>query len=505
MKKKAKGKGKQRLLKVLRVIAVTLAVILLLGTGAVGYFTYAQTAELKITVSREEKLNEFDGFGTSACWWSQYCGNSPYEEEVAKLLFSREGLGLNVYRYNVGGGEADNPDSVIGRKWNRPESFYVKNEETGEYEYDFTRDANAQRMLDLALSYGVVDTVVLFANSPHYSMTVSGRASGGDEEYQSNLPRENYEAYADYFLTITEYFLSRGVPVKYISPVNEPQWEWGGEGAHQEGCHYTGEELSELFAVFARKIKERGTPVLLSGPESGDISPNTISWFNRLYKDREIREVLGTLSYHSYWTDWFLFTKPFLRLWTERFTPGVKLDMSEWCELPCKHTPDDITGALIEARVIANDLQYTGVSTWSAWAGVNGISDYTDGLLYADDDFTELHTAIRYNALAHFSKFIPAGSVRLKSRRNAFDMNITFRGATGFNFTTSEVSFLTPEGKAVTVVVNEGEERKLSFNIDAEKMTVYTSTQEAQLQNTYSGEIKTLVLPAKSIMTVVFE
>ena len=94
------------------------------------------------------------------------------------------------------------------------ESFYVLNEETGAYEYDFTRDAAAQHMLDLALSYGCVDTVVLFANSPHYSMTKTGQATGGLEENFSNLPAENYEAYADYFLTVTKYFLDKGVPVK---------------------------------------------------------------------------------------------------------------------------------------------------------------------------------------------------------------------------------------------------------------------------------------------------
>lgn len=506
-----KGKSKKIIKTILKIVATALAVVLVLGGSAAAYFTYAVKAPLNITINKDKTLNELDGFGTSACWWSQICGNSATEEDIAKLLFSREGLGMNIFRYNVGGGEADNPECRIGDPWRAPESFYVKNEETGNFEYDFTRDANAQRFLDLALSYGIVDTVVLFANSPHYSMTASGQASGGLKEKQSNLPRENYQAFAEYFLDITQYFLDKGVPVKYISPINEPQWDWGGDWVGQEGCHYETDEIVELFEVFAREIKKRNMDVKISGPESGDISPNTTNWFKKLYDNEEIKDALGTLSYHSYWTDGFVYTKPYLGRWTKKHTPDVKIEMSEWCELPCKHTTDEIEGALIEARVIANDLQLTGVSAWSAWAGVNGWNTgddgkvHTDGLLYANEDFSEYGVAVRYYALAHFSRFIPAGSVRLESRKNVYDINFTFNGSTGANFATNTVSYLTPDGKIVTVVVNEGGERELTFNVGAEKMNVYTSTQTRQLENTYSGKIKTIVLPEKSIMTVVFE
>ena len=130
--------------------------------------------------------------------------------------------GLNIYRYNIGAGSADNSETLIENPWRRTESFYVFNEETGEYEYDFTRDAAAQKFLDLCLSYGCIDTVVLFANSPHYSMTLNGKASGNEEWWVSNIASENYDAYADYLVTIAEYFIKKGVPVKYISPTNEP-------------------------------------------------------------------------------------------------------------------------------------------------------------------------------------------------------------------------------------------------------------------------------------------
>ena len=36
-------------------------------------------------------------------------------------------------------------------------------------------------------------------------------------------------------------------------------------------------------------------------------------------------------------------------------------------------------------------------------------------------------------------------------------------------------------------------------------MTVYTTTQDKQLEQTYQGEISEIELPEKSIMTIVFE
>ena len=103
-----------------------------------------------------------ESFGTSSCWWAQTIDDEATAKEIARLLYDEEtGLGLDIYRYNIGAGEKDNPDSRIGDPNRRTESFYVFNEEKGEYEFDFTRDANARRMLDLAIEYGASE-VILF-------------------------------------------------------------------------------------------------------------------------------------------------------------------------------------------------------------------------------------------------------------------------------------------------------------------------------------------------------
>lgn len=486
--------------------------MLVIYTGGNGHFM--KKADMVVTVSSAIEYQTVNGFGASACWWAQLTGDSPYAEDAAKALYSKEGLGLNIYRYNIGGGEKDNPNSRISGS-RATESFYYYNDATGQYEYDFTRDAAAQKMLDMCLSYGCIDTVVLFANSPHYSMTASGQATGGLTEAFSNLPAENYEAYADYFLTITEYFLEKGVPVKYISPINEPQWNWGGGWVGQEGCHYEKDEVIALFKVFAKAIKERNLPVRLMGPESGEIGELTSLLFAEMRADEDISGVLGSLAYHSYWSDNYTKRKiDFGKEVKEKYA-DINVDMTEWCELPCSHDINDFGGALIMARIISQDLALSNANSWSAWVGVNnyGINEngdkISDGLLVSNEEFSELYTAARYYAMAHFSKYIPAGSVRIAATTDILDYAV-IKNEQDENFNESFKSlnisaYKTPEGKTVCVFVNEGDNRNVYLNILTGKMQVITSTADAYLQTIYTGNAKPQVkLPANSITTVIY-
>lgn len=518
--------------KVLKILIPIVAVLLAVAVTVVGLFydkifwdtdgfiEKSQTADVKLTIDDDAKGETLDGFGASACWWSQIAAESENKEEIAKLLYSKEGLGLNIYRYNIGAGSADNPESNITDPWRKTESFYVLNEETGEYEYDFTRDAAAQEFLDLCLSYGCIDTVVLFANSPHYTMTLNGQEYGNENWWVSNLPRENYEAYAEYLITIAEYFINKGVPVKYISPINEPNWSWGVESVNQsqEGCFYNSEDIYDVYRACVKEIKERNLDIKLAGPESGEIGHRLYEWFEYLYNDEEIRPYLGALSYHSYWSDEQLHNKIGLGNWILENVDDITVEMSEWCHLPCTAPIDSIDGALLQARTMANDLNYSNINSWTAWVGVNGIGigedgkQYSDGLLAGNADLSEYQIAMRYYAVAHFSKFIPVGSVKIETEKNINDIIKTEEvledgtvNTLTMKYLVNCVSYLTPDGKIVTVVVNDGSARNIDFKVDAEKMTVYTTTQDEQMKEAYSGEVTEIELPEKSIMTIVFE
>lgn len=467
-----------------------------------------QNGNMTIALDEKQIYQEIDGWGTSACWWSQMIQDDATREDIAKLLYSKEGLGLNIYRYNVGGGY-DPAVERVTNPWRLTESFYYLNPATGKYEYDFTRDANAQKMLEKSLSYGCIDTVILFANSPHYSMTVTGASSGGTQENQSNLKKECYDDFVNYFLTITEHFIDEGIPVKYISPLNEPQWSWGGDWVGQEGCHYEPEEAIDLIHRFAVAIKERGLDVKLCVPESGEISDLTKEYFEKLTKDETISDCIGTLAYHSYWGDDNLFDKIRFGYWLQDNCKDYNVSMSEWCELPCVNDAHSIEATLRMARVISQDMANVGANSWTAWVAVNqhGASvpetDLSDGMISAADDFSEYYLTNRYYAMQHFSTHIPVGSVRIGATSRKFPLITTSGGwQTLYSTPVNYSAYKTPEGKIVVVIVNEGKSRDFKISTIRENMTIYQTDANHKHEKVYEGKVGKFNLPEKSMVTV---
>lgn len=68
-------------------------------------------------------LGEFEGWGTSLCWWANRIGYSEaLTSQAADLFFSENGLNMNIGRYNVGGGDA--PHEIEEVPANEKAQFY---------------------------------------------------------------------------------------------------------------------------------------------------------------------------------------------------------------------------------------------------------------------------------------------------------------------------------------------------------------------------------------------
>ena len=458
---------------------------------------------MKIEFSNAKELQVLKGWGTSACWWSQYCADEKTQSEIAELLYGDSGLKLNIYRYNVGGGT--DPDNFrVKDPWRRSESFMLFDKENEETSWDFSRDKNAVAMMKKCLDTGNIDTLILFANSPHYSQTSTGQASGSLLYHTCNIPKSKYKEFVDYFLDVTEHFLNEGFPVNYISPINEPQWKWGGSYVWQEGCHYETEEVIEILHLFAKEIIRRGLPVKLYTPESGEYLGKTIEYLEAMLEDEEIMKVLGVFAFHSYHSD----NKPEIRYEfynkLAKPNPDIRFDMSEWCELPNKSHTKNFKGALITARIIGQDMIYTRSESWTSWVAVNGIAikkedgfDYSDALMSASPDFSTWYINERYYGFAHYSKFIPVGSkaldIGLRPTEDNNDFNIS--------------AFKTSENETVLVVVNESDaNREIELEGDFREMKVVFSDSEKKLEEIYVGGFKNVFeSKSNSILTIVLK
>ena len=168
---------------------LTVLVLVIIAAICLSIYCVAAYANLRISVDLGREMQTVQGFGASMAWTFQRLGlegTDEVKEQSIAMLYGEDGLRLNIARFNIGGGSADeNLDDVF--PYNKPdfdpdrraESFFMaenfldasdeqlKAAFADESNYDFTRDAGALEMLDMALTTGSIDKIVFFANSPH--------------------------------------------------------------------------------------------------------------------------------------------------------------------------------------------------------------------------------------------------------------------------------------------------------------------------------------------------
>ncbi|PWD98476.1 glycoside hydrolase [Marinilabilia rubra] len=482
-----------------------------------------------IFVDPSVEMQEMEGFGASDSWRVQFVGkNWPLEKRnaMADLLFSKdlkedgspEGIGLSLWRFYIGAGSAEQGvESDIQNSWRRAECFL-----TEDGSYDWSKQQGQQWFLQAAKERGL-ESVLGYAISPPVYYTKNGKAysPGGNN---INLDAGRMNDYAEFLATVSEHFQNQGIPFDYLSPVNEPQWDWESPG--QEGSPATNQDIAGLVRELSPKLHEKGLQTQIILPEAAELqflygengkperqnqmeaffsatSPDYIGGMNNV-KD----VVLG----HSYFT-----TANIPTLIGVRQNLGRKLNtfggapgywQSEFCIL---ENTDDIGGgwgrdlgigtALYVARVIHFDLTLANAQSWSWWTALSQY-DYKDGLIYLDNgndgingphhpDSETLKMDGFYReskllwALGNFSRFIRPGMVRVKS---------------GFSIPKSEElqasnlmfsAYKDPQsGKLVVVFVNYSERDKQvnigslgeAFSVEGNVFDSYTTSASQDLQ-----------------------
>lgn len=437
-------------------------------------------------VDTSRKYRNFEGFGASGAWWAQLVGGWPCRDEIVRLLYSPDdGIGLTAYRYNIGAGSARSGLGDIGNPLRRTDCF-----ETAPGRYDFDRDREAVSVLRAAVRYGAKE-VVFFVNSPPERLTVSGMAHCDRRRpFRNNLPRGNEAAFADFCLDVTEHFVREGLPVKYLSPINEPLWVWNGG---QEGCHYSPAAAARVMGLIARKMDDRPAlrDVKLSGFENGDVR-----WFNRtytryLFRDPAVSRRAPGVDVHSYFlnpgpipilNDRAGFLRRFRR-WMERRYPDKTIRMSEWCHMQGGRD-SSMASALVMARVIWEDLTILNASAWQHWIAVSEV-DYCDGLIYIDPETQTYSLTKRYYATGNFSKYIPVGAVRVRAETR--DKALL------------ACAFAHPDGLTAVVVNETAQTRAIDLPENA-YLAVVTDDAQDLAEHPISG--RRLTLTPRSVTTI---
>jgi O-glycosyl hydrolase len=499
----------------------------------------ADTLTIKLGTERQV----IDGFGASDAWRCQFVGkNWPMAKrnKVADLLFSQEvdkkgnpkGIGLSIWRFYLSAGTAEQGDgSDIGNVWRRGECFL-----NADGTYDWSKHEGQRWFLQAAKERGV-EKLLAFPNSPPVHYTRNGKGFAPKGVIHLNLKPGCMDDYAKYMVDVMEHFNNEGIVFDYLSPINEPQWNWDGNG--QEGTPAMNEEIHSLVRYLSHELSSRGLKTRIVITEAGTIGHACIRmdtlgkpsdsrddqarfFFNEAspFYIGDLPNVEKTISAHSYHSVWPLNRQVGNRRRVNSMLKEVNPDLGYWMSEYCILQRNDEIGsgggrdltmktALYVARIIHNDLTLCNAKSWQWWTAVTQV-DFKDGLVYLDDGSQGESgkmghvESLKYDGvvrdskllwvLGNYSRFIRPGMVRIKcelSKEQSIEDGLLVSAYKDAK-----------KGQVVYVFTNlSKQERHVKVGADKQVKTYTTNKQEnlgLSLQSLSSVKI-----PERSVVTVV--
>lgn len=516
--------------------------------AAAAFFTGTGQAQrpnpkpLVITINPRDKAQTIDNFGAAGCWYAEGIGKhwpAAKKERIAELLFSREpdaqgnprGIGLSAWRFNIGGGTAEQGDSSGIRDVHRRVEGFLKPDGT----YDWNKQAGYTWFVKKARSYGV-EKLIAFSNTPPVQFTRNGLGFKTSKDYRANLRPDKYEAYTDFLAEVLGHYEAAGLRFDYISPVNEPQWDWSGTfgEAKQEGSPWQNDEIARVISALDQSLERKKLSTQIMLPEAAKL---TFLYGESTGASRQVQQFFGKNSPlnlaglqhvpklvvgHSYFTDAGDSAIVAIRQQvadTARHY-GVGFWQSEYSMLAdgfregTKGRRSAMDCGLFLAKIIHQDLTVANAAAWQFWNAFepgNPESDtryylvalqpnagHTDGRFFPTKNLW---------ALGHYSLFIRPGMHRLTVGRNdnatAVEaaqqvMVSAFSGAAG-NMVVVAINY-EPRARDLQLKV-KGYPKKARY-----KRYVTTAAADENLKPYPAGKTdRAISLPPRSITTLVIQ
>ncbi|MDR1400221.1 MAG: Ig-like domain-containing protein [Treponema sp.] len=374
----------------------------------------------------------FEGWGTALCWWANRLGyDELLTEQAAKLFFAEDGLGLDIGRYNIGGGD-DPAHKHISRSDSQVPGYATGFDENGDIVYDWTVDQNQRNITLAALAANPAFYVEGFSNSPPWFMTVSGCSSGNSPADKDNLKADQYDNFAKYIAQVTRHFRDEfGIAFQSYSPINEPDTNyWGAYSNKQEGCHYDHGTSQSKILIATRQALDAAClrDVLVAGMDESIIE-QTRDNLGRL--SEEAKAALGRIDTHTYGGSDRAGVK------AKAIEMGKDLWMSEVDGGGTEGSnPGDMGAGLWFANRILVDMNGMQPSAWVLWDIVDFHKDSTFtapdgshpeagvrlrqdagiwGVGMADHDEKKIYLTQKYYVFGQFTRYIHPGDTIIGS------------------------------------------------------------------------------------------
>jgi O-glycosyl hydrolase len=507
----------------------------------------ANAASRAATINLAAEKQTIHSFGASDCWGIKFIGkNWPLAKrnEIADLLFSKDldangnpkGIGLSLWRINAGAGSFEQGvSSRIGSEWRREECFQAANGT-----YDWTKQAGNRWFAQAAKARGV-ENLLLFSISAPVHMTRTGLATGleGSSPNTINLQNDKYDDFGDFLAEVAKNYTQAGMNINFISPLNEPQYDWAAPAsgnASQEGTAATNAESFRVVTELNNSLVAKGVSAKIVFGEAGSHNyvygttggnrGNQMEYFWNPASAGYIGNlptVEKVMSAHSYFAQSNLANLINNRTSMAAKFPAVNNAVKFWQTEYCILNSEDgtqgngrdlgINSALYIARVIHTDLALANAASWQWWLGVSP-SDYKDGLVSIADPSGAMgelaatkSDGLIYKskmlwALGNFSRFIRPGMIRVDASVAGFtDPSVAANGL-------MISAYKNPATKElVVVVINMGtnvEKIKLGgVSFSSSQLKTYTTDSSREMQFSTTAATDNITLAPRSVVTYV--
>jgi len=354
-------------------------------------------AAASVTVDPTVQYQTLEGWGTSLAWFAHVMGGAPDETRstLADLLFDpNTGLGLNIVRYNIGGGENPKylPPNPTFLEYRARVPGYKSSSSAG---YDWTADPEQRWFLQAAIARGATH-IEMNSNSAPYWMTNSGSVTGSTDGTSDNLNPAYYDAFADYLATVAQHFQDDlDIQIRTVDPLNEPSAVFWKFGNRQEGCHFDRGTQNTVVKKLGAALATKGVKARVSASDESDIDDAYLSTFAY---DSTALSYMSQINTHTY-------------SGSNRTGVMVKADDLGKTLWMSETGDGDATGLTMSQGIIKDmkEMQPTG---WVYWQAIDDVSGPGWGMIRTDlNNPTDYSYAInqKYYVMMNYSKFIRPG------------------------------------------------------------------------------------------------
>jgi galactan endo-1,6-beta-galactosidase len=262
-----------------------------------------------VAVDPFQNSGRWQGWGSSLAWWARAIGGTGNADYYADLIYTTDlnhgypGLGLNIVRYNVGGGGMNQPSENKGTKlqWQMDIHGYWTNPESADpssASWNWALDSNQRTMMLKAQARGA-NVFEMFSDSPMWWMN-SNHSTAGSDSGGDCLDPANYNRFSTYLATVARYSAQHwGVKFASVEPFNEPSATWWKYPVRQEGCHFDVGTQTKIVRSLRTALDERHlTTVAVAASDENDFDVALSTWNSF---DATTRRSVGKLNAHGYY------------------------------------------------------------------------------------------------------------------------------------------------------------------------------------------------------------